>query len=153
MLEQHMNFTHNNMWPSTGKRTLMSSRFWMEFRLRDLCICLNDLSSRASRSGICSDKINYCKFNAHTWLCSYTTPVLWITGTFEFFWRSNTLFSMWNTYEARLPPAYYQEKLLSTGDFLFSVKVLYACTCTRSSIWSLLYVRCIIMLMLKRPCT
>ena len=30
---------------------------------------------------------------------------------------------MWNTYEGRLPPAYYQEKLLSTGDFLFSVKV------------------------------
>lgn len=35
---------------------------------------------------------------------------------------SNTLFSMWNSYEARLPPTYYQEKLLGTGDFLFSVK-------------------------------
>ena len=37
--------------------------------------------------------------------------------------RSNTLFSMWNTYEGRLPPFYYQEKLLNTGDFLFTVKV------------------------------
>ena len=37
--------------------------------------------------------------------------------------RSNTLFSMWNTYEGRLPPIYYQEKLLNTGDFLFTVKV------------------------------
>ena len=37
--------------------------------------------------------------------------------------RSNTLFSMWNTYEGRLPPLYYQEKLLNTGDFLFTVKV------------------------------
>ncbi|CAH3193048.1 unnamed protein product, partial [Porites evermanni] len=35
---------------------------------------------------------------------------------------SNTLFSMWNTYEGRLPPFYYQEKLLNTGDFLFTVK-------------------------------
>ena len=30
---------------------------------------------------------------------------------------------MWNTYEGRLPPFYYQEKLLNTGDFLFTVKV------------------------------
>ena len=44
----------------------------------------------------------------------------------DFFIRSNTLFSMWNSYEARLPPTYYQEKLLGTGDFLFSVKVHYS---------------------------
>ena len=37
--------------------------------------------------------------------------------------RSNTLFSMWNTYEGRLPLFYYQEKLLNTGDFLFTAKV------------------------------
>ena len=30
---------------------------------------------------------------------------------------------MWNTYEGRLPPFYYQEKLLNTGNFLFTVKV------------------------------
>ncbi|XP_027049490.1 cilia- and flagella-associated protein 54-like [Pocillopora damicornis] len=35
---------------------------------------------------------------------------------------SNTLFSMWNTYESHLPQSYYQEKLLNTGDFLFFVK-------------------------------
>ena len=42
-----------------------------------------------------------------------------------FYQRSNTLFSMWNMYETRLPQSYYQEKLLNTGDFLFSVKVLH----------------------------
>ena len=74
----------------------------------------------------------YCKFNVHTLymiVFVHHSPLKGIY-TFEFFfWRSNTLFSMWNTYEARLPPAYYQDKLLSTGDFLFSVKVLYVHVC------------------------
>ena len=46
-----------------------------------------------------------------------------INFLFVFYQRSNTLFAMWNTYETRLPQSYFREKLLNTGDFLFSVKV------------------------------
>lgn len=49
--------------------------------------------------------------------------VIIFLSLYQFTERSNTLFSMWNTYESRLPQSYYQEKLLNTGDFLFSVKV------------------------------
>ncbi|PFX16137.1 Uncharacterized protein C12orf55-like [Stylophora pistillata] len=46
-----------------------------------------------------------------------------VVSLYQYTERSNTLFSMWNTYESRLPQSYYQEKLLNTGDFLFSVKL------------------------------
>ncbi|XP_071490299.1 cilia- and flagella-associated protein 54-like [Diadema antillarum] len=34
----------------------------------------------------------------------------------------NTLFSLWNNYEARLPSTYYQRKVIEMGDFLVSLK-------------------------------
>ena len=37
--------------------------------------------------------------------------------------RADTLFELWNKYEPRLPPLYYQEKLLEIGDFLVTNKV------------------------------
>lgn len=37
--------------------------------------------------------------------------------------RSDSLFDMWNKYEHKLPPIYYQKKLLELGDFLVSIKV------------------------------
>ncbi|KAK3792964.1 hypothetical protein RRG08_060658 [Elysia crispata] len=35
---------------------------------------------------------------------------------------ADTLFILWNKYEPRLPPQYYQEKLLEIGDFLVTTK-------------------------------
>ena len=47
-------------------------------------------------------------------------PVKWNTCIFI---RADTLFILWNKYEPRLPPQYYQEKLLEIGDFLVTTKV------------------------------
>ena len=42
----------------------------------------------------------------------------------QFLFRSNTLFNVWNSYEAKLPAGYYTKQLLATGD-LFYKKGLY----------------------------
>ncbi|XP_071809881.1 cilia- and flagella-associated protein 54-like isoform X2 [Asterias amurensis] len=35
---------------------------------------------------------------------------------------ADTLFSLWNSYEARLPTTYYQQKVIEMGDFLVTIK-------------------------------
>ena len=35
------------------------------------------------------------------------------------FCRSNALFNVWNSYEAKLPAGYYTAQLLATGDLLY----------------------------------
>ena len=37
--------------------------------------------------------------------------------------RSNTLFTLWNSYAKRLAPSYFTQQLLATGDLLYQAQV------------------------------
>ena len=41
------------------------------------------------------------------------------TGATLYIYRCNAFFSLWSSYEAKLPTAYYTSQLLATGDLLY----------------------------------